>query len=362
MIYLDHNATSPAHPQVLEEALPFLTEHFGNPSSAHSLSRRPRAAVEQARARLAAWAGCEAREVVFTGGATEANHLALRGVRRPGRPLVSAVEHPSVLAPGESLGAERIPVDGQGRIRLDALAELLRKPTTVVSVMAANNETGVLSDLPAVADLVHHAGALLHVDAAQVIGRRAAPGRWDLLTVTGHKAGGFKGGGALCVREGIHLAPELLGGGQERGRRSGTTNPAPLVSLGVVATLEHSPELRALRDRFEQAAIGLGGVVTASEAQRLWNTCNVRFPGVPSDLVVMGMDLEGVAVSAGSACSSGASQASPVLTEMGITTADALRVSLGWDTTQADIAAGIAALTVVLERIRAQGLSAEGTA
>ena len=357
-IYLDHNATSPAHPQVPDEALPFLTEHFGNPSSAHSLSRRPRAAVEEARGRLARWAGCEAREVVFTGGATEANHLALRGVRRPGRPLVSAVEHPSVLAPGESLGGARVPVDADGNLELESLERLLQAPTTVVSCMAANNETGVRFDLVEIARLVHAHGALLHVDAAQAIGRVEAPGVWDLLTVTGHKSGGFKGGGALMVREGIHLAPEFLGGGQERGRRSGTTNPAPIVSLGVVATLSHGPGIEALRDRFEAGAIGLGAMVTGARARRLPNTCNVRFPGVPSDMVVVGMDLEGVAISAGSACSSGASQASTVLTAMGITTADALRVSVGWNTSQQDVDAALSALELVLGRIRAQGLSA----
>lgn len=354
VIYLDHNATSPPHPRVLEEALPFLTEHWGNPSSSHSLSRKPVEAVERARRRLAAWAGCLGKEVVFTGSATEANHLALRGLRRPGRPLVSAIEHPSVLAPALALGGAVVAVDRQGRLDLDALEQLLSEPTSLVSVMAANNETGVLQDLDAVAERVHAADSLLHVDAAQLVGRLTAPGSWDLLTVTGHKAGGFKGGGALCVREGIDIHAQSLGGGQERGRRSGTINPAPLVSLGVVATLAHGPEIGGMRDRLEAACVALGGSVNSGGAPRLPNTCNVRFQGVPSELVVMGMDLEGFCLSAGSACHSGAATASAVLQAMGITTADALRLSLGWSTTEEDIDAAIDALRRVLGRIRAQ--------
>ena len=354
-VYLDHNATSPPHPRVLEEALPFLTEHWGNPSSAHSLSRKPVAAVEQARARLAAWAGCEPKEVVFTGGATEANHLALRGNEQPGCPLYSAIEHPSVRAPAEALGGVLVPVDGQGRVDLDALRSLLATPTSVVSVMAANNETGVLQDTDVIASLAREHGALMHIDAAQLVGRLEAPAEWDLLTVTGHKSGGFKGGGALMVREGIKIHPQSLGGGQERGRRSGTVNPAPLVSLGVVATLSHGPGVKTLRDRLERAARELDGIVHAEGAERLPNTLNVRFPGVPGELVVMGMDLEGVAISAGSACHSGASIASPVLQAMGITSGDAVRLSLGWNTTDADVDVAIQALARVLGRIRAQG-------
>ncbi len=357
MIYLDHNATSPPHPQVLGEALPLLTEHWGNPSSSHSLSRRPIEAVERARQRLATWAGCLPKEVVFTSGATEANHLALRGIDRPGRPLFSAVEHPSVRAPAEALGGEVLPVDRRGALDLAALERQLTERTSLVSVMAANNETGVLQDLDSVAEVVHAAGALLHVDAAQVVGRLPAPSCWDLLTVTGHKSGGIKGGGALCIREGLKVEAQTLGGGQERGRRSGTVNPAPLVSLGVVATLVHGPEIRAMRDRLQSACVELGGVVTAAGARRLSNTLNVRFPGVSGELVVMGMDLEGICLSAGSACHSGAATASEVLRAMGIETADIVRLSLGWSTTEADIDTAIVILERVLGRIRAQGVA-----
>lgn len=348
MVYLDHNATSPPHPAVLAAALPMLTEHWGNPSSSHSMARKPMAEVEQARARIAAWAGVRPRDVVLCGGATEANNLAVLGTHGAGR-LYSAIEHPSVSAAAQALGARSVGVDPQGRVDLEALEALLQAaPVAMVSVMTANNETGVLQPLDAIHALCQRYGALLHTDAAQAIGRIAAPQNWDLLTVTGHKAGGLKGAGALCLREGVEVQARSLGGGQERGRRSGTTNPAPIVSLGVVATLRHSDQLRRLRDRLEAACVALGGVVTGVRAERLPNTCNVRFPSVPSSHVVMGLDLAGVCISAGSACHSGAAVASPVLQAMGIHSADAVRLSLGWSTTEGDIDQAIAALQRVV--------------
>lgn len=348
MVYLDHNATSPPHPGVLEEALPLLTEHWGNPSSSHSMARRPVAAVEIARRRLAEWGGVRPRDVVFTGGATEANNLAVLGIERPGR-LFSAIEHPSVAAASRARDGQEIPVTRDGVVDLDALERLLTEGSVaIVSVMTANNETGVLQPLADVYALCQAHGALLHTDAAQAIGRIDAPTDWDLLTVTGHKAGGLKGGGALLVRPDIEVAPRSLGGGQERGRRSGTTNPAPLVALGVVSTLSHGPEVRTLRDRLEAGCVALGGVVTGERSPRLANTCNVRFIGVPSAHVVMGLDLAGICVSAGSACHSGAAVASPVLQAMGIQAADAVRFSLGWSTTPADIDAVLDTLTAVV--------------
>jgi len=348
MVYLDHNATSPPHPRVLEEALPLLTEHWGNPSSSHSMARKPMAAVESARRRLAEWAGVRPRDVVLTGGATEANNLAVLGVEGVGR-LYSAVEHPSVSAAGQARQGRAIPVTADGVVDLEALEALLSASSVaMVSVMTANNETGVLQPLSAIHALCQRHGALLHTDAAQAIGRIASPATWDLMTVTGHKAGGLKGGGALFVRPHVDVAPQALGGGQERGRRSGTTNPAPLVSLGVVATLSHGPEITARRDRLESACVELGGVVTGQAAPRLGNTCNVRFPGVPSAHVVMGLDLAGICVSAGSACHSGAAVASPVLQAMGITTADAIRFSLGWNTSDEDIDTALDALVRIV--------------
>ncbi len=344
MVYLDHNATSPPHPAVVDAALPMLTEHWGNPSSSHSLARKPMAAVEEARRSLAEWAGVRPRDVIFTSGATEANNLAVLGISRPGR-LYSAVEHPSVVASAAACSGRLIPITSHGTTDLEALEDLLRDASVaMVSVMTANNETGVLQPIGDIHALCQRYGALLHTDAAQAIGRISAPTSWDLLTVTGHKAGGFKGAGALCLRPGIELSARSLGGGQERGRRSGTINPAPIVSLGVVATLSHGPEIARLRDRLEAGCEALGGVVTAKGSPRLGNTCNVRFPGVPSNHVVMGLDLAGICISAGSACHSGAAVASPVLQAMGIDSADAVRLSLGWSSCDADIDAALDAL------------------
>ena len=231
-IYLDHNASSPPRPEVLERALPFVLEHWGNPHSSHQLARGPAAAVDAARSRVAAWADCRARDVVFTSGATEANHLALRGLGIEGSALVfSAVEHPSVRAPAAALGGEALPVDARGQVCLDALRQAVEGGARLVSVMAANNETGVLQPLDEIGATVREGGALLHVDAAQIGGRLPAPGAWDLLTVSGHKAGGLKGAGALLCRPGITLSPQVLGGAQERGQRAGTVDVPAVVGL-----------------------------------------------------------------------------------------------------------------------------------
>lgn len=348
-IYLDHNATSPPHPAVLEAALPLITEHWGNSGSSHSLGRAPHAAIERARGQLAEWAGARSKDIVLTSGATEANNLAVLGT--PGRVLCSAVEHPSVIEAVRERDGAVLPVDAQGRLRLDALEAALQEGAALLSLIAANNETGVLQDIDPIAELCAAHGCLLHLDCAQLIGRHAAPERWDLITVTGHKAGGLKGAGALIMRRGVQTAPQTFGGGQERGRRAGTLNPAPIASLGVVATLSHSTELRALRDRLEAAVVELGGQVTGAGAERLWNTCNVVFEGLPSDMLVMGLDLEGVCASAGSACASGGASASSVLLAMGIEHS-ALRLSLGWNTRGEDIDRAIQALRVVVGRLR----------
>lgn len=349
-VYLDHNATSPPHPDVLAAALPLLTEHWGNAGSAHALGRVPHQQVEAARRQLAEWAGARPRDVVFTSGATEANNLALRSV--PGRLLHSAAEHPSVSEPGLAVGAQVLPVTPSGRVDLDALASALAQGGVgLVSVLMANNETGVLQDAAALHALTQAHGAALHLDCAQMVGRHAAPDAWDLLTVTGHKAGGLKGAGALILRPGRSLDPMVVGGGQERGRRAGTLNPAPVVSLGVVAGLRHGPEIKALRDQLEAGVIALGGTVVGADAPRLWNTCNAYFTDVPGDHLVVALDLAGVCVSGGATCGSGAAKASPVLAAMGIGHRS-VRFSLGWSSTQADVDAALAALADALRRWR----------
>jgi cysteine desulfurase len=354
VIFLDHNATSPPRPNVLEKALPFLTEHWANPSSTHSMARKPASALEDARTQVAEWAGTRPRDVIFTSGATEANHLALQGtVQKEGKCglAVSAIEHPSVLSPAERLGAIVLPVDSNGRICLEALESALEKGVGLVSIMAANNETGVIQDLASVYKLTDAAGALLHVDAAQAAARITLPQDWDLLTLSGHKAGGLKGAGALLRREGVKVIAQQVGGDQERGMRSGTVDVAPIVGLAEAVTTPW-PDLSDLRNYLENVVLELGGVVTSSDADRLPNTLHMSFPELPGEGLVFGLDLAGVCVSVGSACSSGASKPSHVMQAMGLDPARGLRFSLGWNTTEIDVETAATALTRVVAQHR----------
>jgi cysteine desulfurase len=313
------------------------------------MARKPAAALEDARTTLAEWAGVRPRDVIFASGATEANHLALRGCRPADKALlaVSAVEHPSVLAPAQALGATFLPVDASGRVLLDAVDAALESGVGLVSVMAANNETGVLQPLAEIHARTHAAGALLHVDAAQVAARMPLPQDWDCLTLSGHKAGGLKGAGALLLREGLKLFPQQLGGDQERNRRAGTVDVGPIVGL-VEAVTTPWPDLSGLRDQLQQAAEALGAQVSAKEAERLPNTLHIRFEGLPGDALVMGLDLEGICISTGSACASGASNPSHVLEAMGLDGRSGLRFSLGWNSSESEIQTAAAALDRVV--------------
>jgi cysteine desulfurase len=354
VIFLDHNATSPPRPNVLEKALPFVVEHWANPSSTHSLARKPAAALEDARTQVAEWAGTRPRDVIFTSGATEANHLALMGTVQPeGKQgiAVSAVEHPSILSPAERLGAVVVPVDSNGRVILKALESALAQGVGLVSIMAANNETGVIQDLASVYKLTDAAGALLHVDAAQVAGRIPLPQDWDLLTLSGHKAGGLKGAGALLRRAGVKVVAQQIGGDQERGFRSGTVDVAPIVGLAEAVTTPW-PDLGPLRERLASTVRELGGQITGADAKRLPNTLHISFPELPGEGLVFGLDLAGVCVSVGSACASGAAKPSHVMTAMGLDPARGLRFSLGWNTTEADVDAAAEALIRVVGQHR----------
>jgi cysteine desulfurase len=351
LVYLDHNATSPPSPEVLAAAMPLITEFWGNPGSAHRAGQRPAAAVEDAREAVALAAGARPKDVIFTSGATEANHLALRGVA--GRVICAAADHPAVLEPVRALGGVVCPVDSAGRVRLDALEALLAEaPTALVSVIAANNETGALQPVEALYTLVQRYGARLHLDAAQWVGRLPLPTAWDLLTLTAHKAGGLKGAGALVIRPDVTLRAQQLGGSQERGRRAGTLNPAAIASLGVVAALPPPPGLAALQARLESGAEALGAVITAQRAPRLPNTTHLRFPGLAGALVVLGLDTHGVCASVGAACSSGAAKPSHVLDAMGLPATEGVRLSVGWNTSEADVDAALSALAVVVEGLR----------
>ncbi|MCA1432852.1 cysteine desulfurase [Bradyrhizobium sp. BRP20] len=358
-VYLDWNATTPLRPEA-RAAMVAAFDLVGNPSSVHAEGRESRRLVEEARATLAAAVGAQPRNIVFTSAGTEANALALSpGLRGPSgapveRLLVSAVEHASVLAggrfPADKIGV--IQVTRSGVVDLDHLKALLKGgPPALVSIMAANNETGALQPVTEAATIVHEAGGLLHVDAIQALGKIPfdinSVGA-DLATFSAHKIGGPKGVGALAMADGISgLEPVLRGGGQEFSRRAGTENIAGIAAFGAVvkAALQAMPEdvkcMASLRDRLENGLREVPGTtVFAKDVARLPNTVLLTAPGLKAETAVIGFDLEGIAVSSGSACSSGKVQPSHVLSAMGYDPAvaqGAVRLSLGWSTEPADI-------------------------
>jgi cysteine desulfurase len=358
-VYLDWNATTPLCPEA-RQAMAAAWEVAGNPSSVHAEGRQARRLVEGARAAIAGAVDARPQDVVFTSGGTEANALALTpGLRRgAGEPvrrlLVSAIEHTSVLSGGrfspEAIGT--IHVTGSGLIDLDHLRRLLAAgPPALVSVMLANNETGALQPVGEVADIVHEAGGLLHVDAIQALGKISVDiksPRADLVTLSAHKIGGPKGVGALVLAEEMQgLEPLLRGGGQELGRRAGTENVAGIAAFGAavraaMAALQgNATRLEGLRDRLEAGLKQTPDMIVFSEeVLRLPNTTLFTVPGLKAETAVIGFDLGGIAVSSGSACSSGKVQPSHVLEAMGFgkeLAQGAVRLSLGWSTSEADI-------------------------
>ena len=345
--YLDYNATAPVRPEVVE-AVRRRQELGGNPSSVHALGRDARRAVEDARERVAALVKARPDQVVFTSGGTESNNLALAGVGAR-RLAVSAVEHGSVLAPAliGDPDAVILPVDGSGRVEPVSIAAAAAGcgDELLVSVMLANNETGVLNPVRDIADAVHAMGAKLHCDAIQAAGKIAvdiADLGVDLMSLSAHKIGGPQGVGALIVGDGAELAARLVGGGQERGLRGGTENVPGIVGFGVAAeiaagSLAAFAELASWRDDLERrlACAEPGIVVAGAAAPRLPNTSCFTMPGVAAETQVMALDLAGIAVSAGAACSSGKVARSHVLEAMGLddeVAGSAIRVSFGWAT------------------------------
>lgn len=360
--YLDHNATTPVRPEAAAAVADALA-HGGNPSSVHRFGRLARRTVEEARERIAALVGADPTGVVFTSGGTEANNLALAGSGRA-RVLTSAVEHASVRDACDH--AAEIPVDADGIVRLDILADMLAADArpTLVSVMWANNETGAIQPVATIAALAHAQGALLHCDAVQAAGRVPIDMEVvgiDLLTLSAHKLGGPTGSGALVLRNGLDIAAILRGGGQERGRRAGTENVPAIAGFGVAATCAlrgqavEAARLAALRVLLEgevRARVP-AAAIHAANAVRLPNTSCIGLPGLRGEVQVVALDLAGVAVSAGAACSSGKVAPSHVLAAMGLdeaAAAEAIRVSLGWTTTAADIDRFLDAWTALAAR------------
>lgn len=364
-VYLDHNATTPVRPCAVDAATAALAV-TGNPSSVHRYGRLARRIVEDARERVAALAGSRPADVVFTSGGSEANSLAIRGSRGR-RVLASAVEHVSVLAAVDHV--ECIPVDRFGRIDLDALDTMLGAAgaPALVSVMLVNNETGVIQPVAAVAEVAHRRGAWVHCDAAQAAGKVRIDIEElgvDLLTLSAHKMGGLSGCGALVL--GGHETPraQIRGGGQERGRRAGSENLAGIAGFGaaaeMVSALSDVERIKGLRDRLERRVSELSMSVTVfgAGAPRVCNTSCISMPGVASETQVMAFDLAGVAVSAGSACSSGKITRSHVLKAMGADDEEAgsaIRVSLGWTTEERDLARFVDAWRSLYTRLGVAG-------
>lgn len=379
MAYLDHNATSPLRPEA-QAAMERAFAVGGNPSSIHLAGRAARSVIEDARENVAALVGAHPQEVVFTSGGTEANALALWGAVRGAtnadarvtRLFASKIEHDSVLKTTDAI-SERfagvrntaIPVGANGVVDVDALRALLMegKGRALVSVMAANNETGVIQPLDKIADIAKENGALLHVDAIQACGKIAVdPGSADYLTISAHKLGGPQGVGAVIVAERAPFSALLLGGGQERGLRAGTENVIGIAGFGAAADVvrrEDATAVKSLRDRFEAEAHERFPAVVwfGSDAPRLGNTSNFAMPGTNAETVVMALDLDGVMVSSGAACSSGKVRPSQVLKAMGVDeelASAALRVSFGWNSQTTDVDAALAALEKAYARANAQ--------
>jgi cysteine desulfurase len=385
-VYLDHSATTPVDRRVLEAMLPYLSEKFGNASSVHSFGQEARAAVDRARREVAALIGARANEVVFVSGGTEANNLAIRGVTesalakasnaKKGHVTTSAIEHSSVRGLADDLEKRgwqvtRLPVYDDGVVRVEDVREALQPDTLLISIMLANNEIGTLQPIEEIGALVRAQRGKgrqlwLHTDAVQAAGRIAIDVEklgCDLLSLSAHKLYAPKGSGALFVRRGVRLSPQILGGHQERERRAGTENVSSIVAFGVAAklareeTVLRSQHDAALRDRFEQ---GVNErieeiVFNGAQARRLPHLSNISFRFIEGEGLLISLDLQGIAVSTGSACSSGTLEPSPVIRALGRTeelARGAIRFSFGKDNTEEDVDYTLAALVRVVERLR----------
>jgi cysteine desulfurase len=380
-IYLDHNATTPPSPEVSDLVAQVSRDTWGNASSVHHFGQQAKAVLDQARSQVADLIGAEPAEITFTASGTESDNAALRGAAetleaRGRRHLVTtAIEHEAVLQTVKALARRgwtvtAVPVDASGIVSADAVAAAITDETAVVSVMHANNEIGTVQPLAAIADLAHARGALFHTDAVQTVGKVPVQVKAlgvDMLSLSAHKFYGPKGVGALWVRRGVRLAPFISGGRQERGRRAGTENVAGIAGLGLACALARAhmssegPRLAALRDRLEAGVLAAvpGADRNGAAEPRVPNTTNISVERIESESLLIGLDLEGIAVSSGSACSSGTLEPSHVLKAMGLPharTLGSIRFSLGASNTEAEIDHVIAVMPRLVEKLR--GLTA----
>jgi cysteine desulfurase len=380
-IYLDHNATTPSTPAVADLVARVARDNWGNASSVHYFGQQAKAVLDEARGRVGDLIGADPAEITFTAGGTESDNAAIRGVAEALEPagrrhlVTTAIEHEAVLQTMKALARRgwtvtTLPVDASGIVSAETVAAAVTDQTALVSVMHANNEIGTIQPLREIADIAHARGALVHTDAVQTAGKIPVDVKAlgvDLLSLSAHKFYGPKGVGALWVRRGVRLGPFMTGGRQERGRRAGTENVAGIAGLGLASALARAemgsegPRLAALRDRLER---GIVAAVTGAErngaaAPRVPNTTNISVERIESESLLIGLDLEGIAVSSGSACSSGTLEPSHVLKAMGLPharTLGSIRFSLGASNTEAEIDRVIAVMPRLVEKLR--GLTA----
>jgi cysteine desulfurase len=396
-IYLDHNATTPVHPAVLEAMLPYLGAEFGNPSSAHRFGQRASRGIEAAREAVAALIGARASEIVFTSGGTEADNTAIfcvvggvagHALRRPGKSagapvhlITTAIEHDAVLNACRALeergvAVSYVPAGHDGIVNPEAIRAAIRPETALITVMHANNEIGTVQPIEEMAKIAAEAGVRFHTDAVQSAGKIPVDVNRlgvDLLTISAHKFCGPKGAGALFVRRGVEMDSLLHGGQNERGRRAGTENVAAIVGFGKACELaggglaERSAYVSELRDRLESGLLARipEAHVNGDRARRVPNTSNLRFPGVESESLIIALDLAGLACSAGAACSSGAVDPSHVLTAIGLTPAEArtsVRLSLGATNTGEEIDRALELIPAAVARQRSVDVKRTGAA
>jgi cysteine desulfurase len=373
-VYLDHNATTPVHPEVLER-LSEWAKHWGNPSSVHKASREPKTLIRETRKALAEYLKVHPLELIFTSGGSESNNLAIKGIffalQKLGRThfITTAIEHPSVMKAFEFLESQGatvdyIPVDIHGNLDLDFYKNKLSEKTALVSVMLANNETGVIHPIQEMCALAHEKGALFHTDAVQALGKMDVDLEKlgvDLASFSGHKFYSLKGTGILFQKRGTPLESLISGGGQERGRRAGTENTLAIASLGYMISkkdeiLQQNERIKTLRDDMEKRIVeSISQVHLMENSNRLPNTSSLFIEGVDGETLLMNLDMHGVCVSTGAACSSGSQEPSAVLRAMGFTRKQAqgsLRISLGWHNNAEQIEYFLEVLKKVVTRIR----------